>query len=235
MCRFPRVLAMSIVPLVLSGCSVPLPVQIASLIADGISLLTTEKTLTDHGISAAADKDCAVWRGITGEGLCRQDGDGATLLAEAPADNGGEPGFVLAEAVETVPLPAPEPEPAPAAEDDQEDEAVIAEAGLAEETAAEEAAPPPPPPPPAAEDSGGLHFVLASFSVPGNASRLVSGNRELSPRVVTAVVDERIMHRVVVGPFASEDRQTLRARLAAAGFTDAWAIRLDAGAGRSPG
>ncbi len=52
----------------------PVGVQIASLFADGLSFLTTEKTLGDHGLSAVAGQDCAVWRGLTGENICRDNG-----------------------------------------------------------------------------------------------------------------------------------------------------------------
>jgi hypothetical protein len=71
-----------------------------------------------------------------------------------------------------------------------------------------------------------LHFVLASFSIRGNAEKLVRLNASLSPRVVTVKVKNRAMHRVVVGPFASERRKTTRKQLADSGFAGAWGIRL---------
>ena len=52
----------------------PMGVQIASLFADGLSLLTTEKTLGDHALSSVAGQDCAVWRGLNGENVCRDNG-----------------------------------------------------------------------------------------------------------------------------------------------------------------
>ncbi|MFQ5763329.1 MAG: hypothetical protein ACE5GT_00220, partial [Rhodospirillales bacterium] len=80
-----RLLAAVAAPLVLAGCGMPLGVQIASLFADGVSLLTTEKTLTDHGLSVVAGEDCAVWRSLEGEEICRE-GE-----AEAVADAGISP------------------------------------------------------------------------------------------------------------------------------------------------
>ena len=53
-------------PLVLGGCGLPLGVQIATLLADGVSLYATQKTLGDHGLSIATEKDCALWRGPEG-------------------------------------------------------------------------------------------------------------------------------------------------------------------------
>ena len=69
-----RSLAVTLAPLVLAGCGMPMGVQIASLFADGLSFLTTEKTLGDHALSAVAGQDCAVWRGLNGENVCRDNG-----------------------------------------------------------------------------------------------------------------------------------------------------------------
>lgn len=56
----------------LGGCTLlPASFQMASLALDGISMLTTQKSLTDHGISYLSQKDCAVWRGIMDGQLCR--------------------------------------------------------------------------------------------------------------------------------------------------------------------
>jgi len=54
-----------------SGCAAPLPLTIASLMADGVSYATTEKSLTDHGLSALSHQDCAVYRLLTEGAMCR--------------------------------------------------------------------------------------------------------------------------------------------------------------------
>lgn len=69
-----RSFAAVLAPLFLGGCGMPVGVQIASLFADGLSFLATEKTLGDHGLSAVAGQDCAVWRGLNGENICRDNG-----------------------------------------------------------------------------------------------------------------------------------------------------------------
>ncbi len=243
--RFPCGFAVIILPLLLAGCGMPAPVQIASLIADGFSLFATEKTITDHGISMVAEKDCAVWRGVKGQDICLDGADdpyqGTTALAGVP---GGQAAYQSA-AVETV-----EREPLTAPVEAQDGDLSGEEEGFAaDEISAQPAdeairtAPAPLQMTPQApqrdkprdmvkdidvEDKGGLHFVLASFARPDNAKRLVLGNRHLSPVVVTARVRDRTMHRVVVGPFRPEERKTLRSRLAEAGFKDAWAVRLGA-------
>ncbi len=68
--------------LLLGGCALPLPVQIASWALDGLSMLTTEKTITDHGVSLVAQKDCALWRGLVEGAVCR-DSDAVTTIALA--------------------------------------------------------------------------------------------------------------------------------------------------------
>lgn len=69
--------------IVLSGCALPVPVQIASWALDGVSYLFTEKSVADHGISVLAQKDCAVLRGLLDPGeFCRDFDDTATALAD---------------------------------------------------------------------------------------------------------------------------------------------------------
>ncbi len=77
----------------LAGCSLPAPLKFVSWVADGIAYLTTEKSVTDHGISLVARQDCALWRGIKGEQICRDEGGTAIAVAAAegqPAGAGAE-------------------------------------------------------------------------------------------------------------------------------------------------
>lgn len=70
--------------LLLSGCALPVPIQIASWAIDGFSYLTTEKSVADHGLSLIARQDCAILRGLLDEGdFCRDFDDPATVLADA--------------------------------------------------------------------------------------------------------------------------------------------------------
>lgn len=59
-----------IVALVLGGCALPLPIQIASWAIDGISYVATQKSITDHGLSIVADRDCAMHRVLTDGDIC---------------------------------------------------------------------------------------------------------------------------------------------------------------------
>ena len=70
-------------PLLIAGCGMPIGVQIASFLADTVSVITTDKTLTDHGISSITKKDCALWRTVEGKDICRQSDNSVTTLADA--------------------------------------------------------------------------------------------------------------------------------------------------------
>src|SRR5713226_5046571 len=58
------------IPALLSGCGLPPAVMIASYAADGVSYVATGKSVTDHGISAATGRDCALWRIVKSKPIC---------------------------------------------------------------------------------------------------------------------------------------------------------------------
>jgi sporulation related protein len=53
------------------GCGLPPAVMIASYAADGVSYVATGKSVSDHGISEVTGRDCAVWRIVEGESICK--------------------------------------------------------------------------------------------------------------------------------------------------------------------
>jgi len=55
---------------VLSGCAVSPTVDAVSWTVDGVSYFLTGKSMTDHAMSIAAGKDCAMTRVIKGEAAC---------------------------------------------------------------------------------------------------------------------------------------------------------------------
>lgn len=59
--------------LLVAGCAIPVPLQIASWAPDGISYVATKKSMSDHGISLVMSQDCALWRGFTEGEICRED------------------------------------------------------------------------------------------------------------------------------------------------------------------
>jgi hypothetical protein len=102
-------LALGTTVLLLGGCAVPVPFQIASWALDGISYLATQKSVADHGISIVADKDCAVWRGVTEGELCREGTDQDIMVADNSTGPVVKAGFSTAPEKPSLvqPLPAP--------------------------------------------------------------------------------------------------------------------------------
>ncbi len=69
--------------LCLGGCSLlPVQFQVVSWAADGLSLITTQKSLSDHSLSFVTQKDCAIWRGIVEGNICRKYPIKTILVAE---------------------------------------------------------------------------------------------------------------------------------------------------------
>jgi len=108
--RFLFVLA----PIFLSACAIPPAISIASYVLDGVSYAATGKSVSDHGISMVAGRDCATWRLIKGENPCK--GDPTERTDPAPVEEGqqatlptGEPAPVVASTTPASPLPAETP------------------------------------------------------------------------------------------------------------------------------
>jgi hypothetical protein len=68
------------------GCALPPAATIASYALDGVSFFSTGKSVSDHAVSAVAEKDCALWRVVKGEKICRDYKDGERGLMVAFAE-----------------------------------------------------------------------------------------------------------------------------------------------------
>jgi len=204
----------ALVPLVLGGCALPLPVQIASWAADGVSFLATGKSVTDHGISAVAQQDCAMWRAATTGEICIDEVDEGVALAELegeplsatdPAGLGTEAeAWAIAAAFVT------------AASFDATADAP--DAGSEPEVAAEMTA--------AAAPPVEFYYVIASFVRRANAEIVSEHHAGMGTGIVEAHVDGRLRHRVVVGPVQASDRAETKRRLTEAGLKGVWPLRL---------
>jgi len=62
-----------VIPALLGGCGLPPAVVIASYASDGVSYIATGKSVTDHGLSAAVGRDCALLRVIKGKPICKDE------------------------------------------------------------------------------------------------------------------------------------------------------------------
>ncbi len=88
-------------PLLAGACAAPIPFQIASWTADGISYLATRKSVTDHGLSVIVGQDCALLRGLTEGAVCRDEADALGAIATA-AGPGASPTQQSAERLATL-------------------------------------------------------------------------------------------------------------------------------------
>ncbi len=70
----------------------PPAATIASYALDGISFFSTGKSVSDHAISAVVEKDCALWRVVKGDLICREYQQGERGLMVAFAETLAEGG-----------------------------------------------------------------------------------------------------------------------------------------------
>ena len=73
----------------------------------------------------------------------------------------------------------------------------------------------------------GVYYVVGSFVQSANAAKLAQRHAAMDPAVIAANLDGRQVYRVIVGPFAGNERKGAKRRLSGAGIYDAWAINLD--------
>lgn len=222
-----RGFAVIVSTVILSGCALPVPFQIASWAIDGISYLATDKTIADHSLSLVTQKDCAIWRGFKGDDICSENDDAAIFAIAStgtPTKQGGR----------TVKISAPE-EP-------QIDAASLADfetaAGSPEIVPAAVAKP-------VLNSKNGErlmiagkrvwsdrldadhYYVIGSYSNRDNARRMVGKYQDLGPAVMASRLDGVEVYRVAVGPFAADQTRKMRLSLKQAGIDNAWAMRID--------
>ena len=82
--------------------------------------------------------------------------------------------------------------------------------------------------------TAGRYLVLGTYADRSESRRAVIRGRQFLP-VITRLEDgDRLVYRVVAGPFAADDAESMRRRLASAGFKDAWPISLCSDTFRTP-
>lgn len=82
--------------------------------------------------------------------------------------------------------------------------------------------------------SAGRYLVLGTYTNRSASQRAVIRGRQFLP-VITRLEDgDRQLYRVVAGPFAADHADSMRRRLASAGFKDAWPISLCSDTFRTP-
>lgn len=223
-----RVAVVGACALFLQACAVPVPLKIASWALDGISYLATHKSLTDHGLSVVAQRDCALLRSLQGEEICRQDEDGTDGSVLAAVESApSEP----APTVETASADTPASEAAPtkvgawtAPTDDEpaKEEAIVPSEFVTaagdnepEETKAVSTQP-----------WGDIYYVVASFRKIERADVILKRYPDLDLRVLSGTLDGRNVFRVAAGPFESGNGAAVRRMIRKAGLSNVWAVRM---------
>jgi len=82
-------------PLLTGACGGPLATTAVSYGGDGVSLVETNKTATDHLLSMVSKRDCAMWRMFRNQHVCRErddDHDPYDVSYEEPFRQAGEGG-----------------------------------------------------------------------------------------------------------------------------------------------
>jgi len=172
---------------------------VASLIVDGFSYATTEKSLTDHGISMLSDQDCAVHRLLSGDLICRENDDTITIAAHdtAPAALTAAVQPVVKASVRTTATPA--------------GNVMITHLGSI------------------SDPIPGVYMVVASSRDRLAARTFTSHNRAMAPQVFAMPVGgRRVMYHVIVGPITKTDFITARNAAAESGFKNIWAMKINA-------
>lgn len=237
----------AIVPMLLGGCAaLPVGVQVASYVADGLLYLTTNKSLTDHGLSLVTNKDCSIWRGLSKGELCREPSlDEIEVVVERAPVSDEENTVEVASA-----YPVPEVESKALASFDTAAGGNEAETESVAPAPVVVAAAPAPAPAPAAPRpilvaaaapavpaapqieneietlTSGTYLVIGSFAKLGNAERLVDRFDGWPVLMLPAEVDGRRVYRVAVGPVQAGKKGATRDRLAVQGIKNAWALKV---------
>ena len=219
-----------LLPFLVGACAVPIPVQVAGWLLDGLSFLSTDKTISDHGISVVMGQDCAVFRTVTEGELCRPDANGTTAIAALdrtlalPAMH-DDPGKVSAidptvsalAAFETAVGPSVGSTlPTPAEDIRTASVSPIVVAGRDSASARGKVG--------MDNAPGSLYYSLGSFKTEQQARKLADLRPNFSPSVMAAEIDGKTVYRVVVGPVKPADRNAVKRKIASAGIHDVWAF-----------
>ncbi len=238
----------------LAGCALPVPVQIASWAADGLSLITTRKSLADHGLSLIAQQDCAIWRGIVGKTVCITDDAGIIAVASnSPTTDTGDmaagQGDAVGPAIAATSGPsfiAEGNDTDPASPENNFDgiESFVTAAGVSEPSSGVSSpsittdlqAPvvtvPPPPPPLQArtvkpQKVADRFYVIGRFMRASEAKRMAGHYAQLGPEVVETRDDGGRAFKVMVGPFSSDHQNEVKGHILRTGINNIRIAHMD--------
>lgn len=202
----------------LAGCAAPPAFTIASLMADGFSYLASGKGIVDHALSAATQRDCALWNVLKTRdvsAVCRHDdgiGGVTVVAAVSPAHPVDDRRYFA-----KISYGSAAPTHGPAAISDAPGSAIPAVATIPTSHKATKYKAP---------NHRATYLVVGSFRLFDNAKRRVARMSASPIGLTTTVVDGEEVHRVVAGPFDGVNMAVARSRAVAAGVAKPWAISL---------
>ncbi len=220
----------------LTGCILPPAISYASMALDGVSYVATGKSVSDHALSAAVAKDCAVWRVVSEQGV--------EAVCQEYVEDDAEHGFAFAlEAGDGAAAPPTDRRPG---QPTQPAEIVLASATPAEPPVELAIAPAPEPIDPllgfdpeklpttadsvlAATNRKAIYLVVGSFRTIDRAERLAAQMPGITTAIAPTLVGDDRYYRVVAGPYEPEETGDAQSRLAAAGIGNTWAANLCTG------
>ncbi len=206
LCKTIGMAAVVSLPFVAGGCALPPAVTVASLAVDGVSYMASGRTVSDHAISYAAQEDCALYRIVQGESICRKEGttEQGVVLAGVSAP------LNVAEA-----LPEAGSEAAAVSEKDEE-MAALAPVRFVDERWVY----------PGVPHVEATFLALGSYRFRTNAVRVAEKYAAHAPYIVTAFIRGERYYRVVAGPYSEAEIADAMARLLEAGVPSPWRVQL---------
>lgn len=219
-------------PAVLAGCAVPPAVTAVSVALDGVSYLSSGRSVTDHALSVVAAQDCMLLRLVEGEWVCRDfvEGEETYWVAESKhwADGPEVVGLVAVDGAQDIETPTrPDTGHAEikvAALDTVE---TLSDASPLGPSASSMMTPDPSTTARRTAPRGNarIMLVLGSFKNPENARKLARRLADIGARVSRATLNGEVFHRVVIRPIGSAGVKAARRRLHERGMTSVWATR----------
>ena len=216
LCKTIGMAAVVSLPFVAGGCALPPAVTVASLAVDGVSYMASGRTVSDHAISYAAQEDCALYRIVQGESICRKEGtteQGVALagvsaplnVAEALPEAGSEAAARLGPAAGAA-----------AVSEKDEEVAALAPVRFVDERWVY----------PGVPHVEATFLALGSYRFRTNAVRVAEKYAAHAPYIVTAFIRGERYYRVVAGPYSEAEIADAMARLLEAGVPSPWLVQL---------
>lgn len=204
----------------LAGCVAPPIVSYASLALDGVSFITTGKSVGDHALSAVVGKDCALLRVVS-------EGDIMAVCLEYATDENREaaaaPSVVSTFRAASVEI---EPEKVPPSPDEYTISIlpVAARGGVFESVGEDKIT----------ENRQAIYLMIGNFTSIEGAENLAARVTDMPAVVAPAMAGDARYFRVVAGPIAPDKTKFAQSGLQSIGIGNSWLANLCTGSLGAP-